>query len=129
MQFFDSRRTRLRFFDMGVNVVLLGFAVGFFAYEFWRWRLVRMAQYFSGQFDRQGTGRLALSWCRRLFVAVAVIVIFQIFKNVADIQEGVAVQADIHECRLHAWQNAGNSAFVDATDECEFFFALDVDFY
>jgi hypothetical protein len=41
--------------------------------------------------------------CDRLrFVGVAVIVVFEIFKDVADVQEGIAVEADIHECRLHA---------------------------
>jgi hypothetical protein len=35
MRFFNARRIGLRFFDVGVNVVLPGFAVGFFAYEFW----------------------------------------------------------------------------------------------
>ncbi len=65
----------------------------------------------------------------RGFVAVTVIVIFEIFKNITDVQEGVAVQADIDECRLHAGKNAGDSAFVDAADEGEFFFALDINFY
>jgi hypothetical protein len=102
MRLLNARRIRLRFFEMGVNVVLLGFAGGFLAYEFRGRRLVRVAQYFPWQFDRQGTGRLDLNCHRRLFVPVSVIVVFQIFENVTDIQEGIAVQADIHESRLHA---------------------------
>ena len=63
-----------------------------------------------------------------IVVAMAVIVVFQIFENITDIEEGVAVEADIHESGLHARKDAGNSAFVDAADEGELFFALDVDF-
>src|SRR5947208_7654654 len=64
----------------------------------------------------------------RLLVWVPVIVVFEIFKNIADIQESVAIQTDVHESGLHAWQNAGNFSFVDAADESELFFPLDVDF-
>jgi hypothetical protein len=83
--------------------MLRRFAVGFFAYGFRDWRFVRVGQHFSGKLDVLGTrGRFAVSNRRRWFVTVAVIVIFQIFENVTDVQEGVTVQADIHECRLHA---------------------------
>jgi len=64
----------------------------------------------------------------RLLVWVPVIVVFEIFENIADIQESVAIQTDVHESGLHAWQNAGNFSFVDAADESELFFPLDVDF-
>src|SRR5439155_599180 len=64
----------------------------------------------------------------RLLVRVPVIVVFEIFENIADIQESVAIQTDVHESGLHAWQNAGNFSFVDAADESELFFPLDVDF-
>ena len=59
---------------------------------------------------------------------VAVIVIFKIFENVADVQEGVAIEANVHESGLHAGKHAGDAAFVDATDQRELFFALDVNF-
>jgi hypothetical protein len=64
----------------------------------------------------------------RGFVAVTVIVIFQIFKNVGDIEECVAVETDVDESRLHTGKNASDAAFVNAADEGEFFFALDIDF-
>jgi len=63
-----------------------------------------------------------------IIVTMAVIIVFQIFKNITDIEEGIAVEADIHESGLHARKDASDSAFVDATDEGELFFALDVDF-
>ena len=65
---------------------------------------------------------------RRVTMTVVVIVVFKILEDVADIKESVAIQPDIHECRLHAWKNASNAALVDAPDQREFFFALDVDF-
>jgi hypothetical protein len=57
-----------------------------------------------------------------------VIIVFQIFKNITDIEEGIAVEADIYESGLHAGKDASDSAFVDAAYESELFFALDVDF-
>jgi hypothetical protein len=61
-------------------------------------------------------------------VAMAVIVVFEVFENVADVQESVAVEADIDERGLHSGEDARNAAFVDATDQREFFFALDINF-
>jgi hypothetical protein len=57
-----------------------------------------------------------------------VIVILKIFENVADVKEGIAIEADIDESGLHAGEDAGDFAFVDAADEGELFFALDVNF-
>jgi len=75
--------------------------------------------------DQRSRGRN----CRRLRrVPVVVIVIFEIFEDVADVQKRVAVQPDIDECRLHPGEHAGNAAFVDAADQRELFFALDVNF-
>src|ERR1700686_1150653 len=65
----------------------------------------------------------------RHFMRVVVIVIFEIFENVADVQEGVAIQTDGDESRLHSRQDASDFTFVDAADEGELFFALDVNFY
>ena len=56
------------------------------------------------------------------------VIVFEIFEDVADVQEGIAVEADIDEGRLHAGEDAGDSAFVNAADEGELFFALDVNF-
>ena len=61
-------------------------------------------------------------------IVVTMVVTFKILKNVADVKESVAVQPDIHESGLHTRQNACDFSFVDAADEGEFFFALDVDF-
>jgi hypothetical protein len=64
----------------------------------------------------------------RLLVRMSMIVIFQVFEDVADVEESVAIEADVHEGRLHARKDAGDFAFIDAADEREFFFAFDVDF-
>jgi hypothetical protein len=61
-------------------------------------------------------------------VIMTMIVVFEVFEDIADIEKGVAIQADVDESRLHAWENASNLAFVDAADERELFFTLDVDF-
>jgi phytoene/squalene synthetase len=45
-----------------------------------------------------------------------VIQLFNFFHEVADVQEGVAIEANFHEGRLHAWQHARNFAFVDASN-------------
>jgi len=57
------------------------------------------------------------------------IVIFKIFENVANVEESVAIETDVNESGLHAGKDASDFAFVDAADEGEFLFALDVDFY
>jgi hypothetical protein len=62
------------------------------------------------------------------FMAVTMIVVFKIFEDVTDIEEGVSVETDVHESRLHTGKDACDFAFVDASDEGEFLFALDVDF-
>jgi len=59
---------------------------------------------------------------------VPVIVILEIFENVADVQESIAVETNVHESGLHAGEDAGDFSFVDAADERKFFFALDVNF-
>jgi len=56
------------------------------------------------------------------------IVVFEIFEDVADVEKSVAVEANVHESGLHAGENAGDSAFVNTADEGELFFALDVNF-
>jgi hypothetical protein len=61
-------------------------------------------------------------------VAVTVIIVIQIFENITDIEEGVAVETDIHESGLHTRKDASDFAFIDAADEGELFFALDVNF-
>ena len=83
--------------------------------------LVRTSQRFARQrFNRVRSSRLAVGW------RMPVIVVFQVLENVADVQEGVAIQTDIDEGRLHSGKDAGDFAFVDATDQREFFLALDV---
>lgn len=61
-------------------------------------------------------------------MAVIVVVVLEIFEDVTDIEESVAIETDIDESGLHSGEDAGNAAFVDAADEREFFFPLDVNF-
>jgi len=119
-------------FDVRTNFVI--FRVGVLACG--RRRFLRASE----RFARENEGLAALGRSRSVVAAVAVftvavtlivvtvIVTFEILKNVADVEESIAVQADVHESRLHARQNACDSSFVDAADEGEFLFALDVDF-
>jgi hypothetical protein len=136
LRFVHAGSAGFGFFDMGTNVV--GFdIVGTFLTRFGRRKgtgRARAAQGFAGQdFDRSSDfaddlrgGRVAIAAAG--IMAVAMIVIVQIFKNITDIEKGIAVETDVHESGLHAGKDAGDFAFVDAADEGEFFFALDVDF-
>ena len=107
------------------------FAVSFVSVLFFM--LVRgsgVAQRFTWkQFDNVGRGRRKRRRsCGCVRVRVPVIVVFEIFENVADVEEGIAIEADVNERRLHAGEDASDSAFVDAANEGELFFALDVNF-
>ena len=87
-------------------------------------------QGFTGKkFDR-GTvrGRQRRHGGLRLFMRMSGIVVFQVFENVADVQESITIEADVHESRLHAGEDAGDFSLVDAANEREFFFPLDVNF-
>jgi hypothetical protein len=125
----NTGRAGFGFFDVGVNFVLVDAGVAGLGHTFHGLRFVRTAQRFSRKnFHRRSASAIFRGGHRRLLVPVSVIVVLEIFENVADVQEGIAVQADVHECRLHAGKNASDSAFVDAADQRELFFALDVDF-
>jgi hypothetical protein len=130
VRLFYTGRAGFGFFDVGVNFMLVDVGVARLGNIFRGLRFVRAAQCFSRKnFDRRSPAAVFGGSRRgRLLVPMAVIVILEIFENVADVQEGVAVQADIHECRLHAGKNASDSAFVDAADQRELFFALDINF-
>jgi hypothetical protein len=65
--------------------------------------------------------------CGSVSVGMAVIVVFEIFENVTDVEECIAIQADVDESRLHARKNARYFSLVDAADKRELFFALNVD--
>jgi hypothetical protein len=64
---------------------------------------------------------------RHFSVTMAVFVVLEVFENVADVQESVAIQADVDESRLHAGEYPRHFSFVDASDERELFFTLNVD--
>jgi hypothetical protein len=91
VSFHDARRMGFGFFHVSVDFVLLRISENFFACRFRYRGFVRVCDVFSGQFNYGRATAIALSDRRRLFVGLAVIVIFQIFENVADIQEGIAV--------------------------------------
>jgi hypothetical protein len=86
-------------------------------------RLAR--QDFHRRTDRRRQGR---GGTLRLLMRMHRVVVFQVFENVANVQKRVAVEADIHESRLHAGKDAGDFSFIDAADQRELFFALDVNF-
>src|SRR6185437_13610054 len=51
-----------------------------------------------------------------------------LFHEIGDVEEGVALKADVHEAGLHARQDAGNATVVDGTCESVFVLALVIDF-
>src|SRR5207302_284209 len=51
-----------------------------------------------------------------------------LFHKVGDVKEGVALQADVHERGLHAWQNAGDFAVINRACEGVFVLALVINF-
>src|ERR1700680_483939 len=59
-------------------------------------------------------------WLRRFLEFVLnrcnVVVVFQVFQEIADVQEGVAIEANIHKGRLHAGEDSCNAAFVQTSD-------------
>src|ERR1700751_4437804 len=61
-----------------------------------------------------------------LLVRLAVLVILEVFEDVADVEKRIAVEPDVHESRLHTGKDARHFSFVNAADESEFFFPLDV---
>jgi hypothetical protein len=107
-----------------VRNAVLRFADGFFV------MLRSAAKRFTGEQLNgvHGNGRNSGRGSVRWLVRVAVVVVFEIFENVADVEKSIAIEADINECRLHARKDPGYFSFVDAADESELFFALDVDF-
>src|SRR6266567_573248 len=110
----------------GVSSVLMEFFVTHFFVVF-----AGASQGFTGkQFDRKTNRGRRQGRSRGLMVLMrlSVIVVLEIFENVADVEESVAIEANVHESRLHTGEDAGDSSFVDAADEGEFFFALDVNF-
>jgi hypothetical protein len=117
-----------------MGIVLLLHVVSFFLMKLF---VVRFFVMFSGagqgltreQLDgRTIRGRQRRSRSLRLLVWMPVIVVLEVFENVADVQESVAIETNVHESGLHAGEDAGDFSFVDAADEGEFFFALDVNF-
>jgi hypothetical protein len=108
-----------------LDIVMCGF-VTYFVTGFVRG--VRATQGFAGEHvddrGRRRRGGLGV----RFRLAMAVIVVFQIFEYVADVEESVAIEPDVDESGLHSGKHAGNAAFVDTADERELFFAFDVNF-
>ena len=60
-------------------------------------------------------------------VGQIVVVLFQ-FHEVGNVEEGVALQADVDKGRLHAGKDAGYAAFVDGSGEGVFVLAFEIDF-
>src|ERR1700690_1206562 len=90
---------------------------------------MRSVQCFTRQeFDGGGCGSERWRGHGRSIVRVAVIVVLEILEDVTDVQESVAVEANFNERGLHAGEDASDFTFVDAADEGELFFALDVNF-
>src|SRR5271165_1304405 len=93
--------------------------------------LLARARCYGKPLARQDFYRRALAVHRTTWhwgLPMAVIVIFEVFEDVADVQERVSIQPNVDECRLHAGQDPRYFSFVDAADERELFLTLNVDF-
>ena len=80
---------------------------------------------------RFGFGGRLLGFGGRLFDfggARLPLILFQVFEEVGDVEEGVAVEPDVYKRRLHPGQDPGDAAFVNAADQPKLFFPLNVDF-
>jgi hypothetical protein len=73
------------------------------------------------------SSRLGRPAHRSFFQLVRLFLIFELDK-VGYVEESIALQAEVDECRLHAWQNPCHTAFVNGTREGVFVFAFVVDF-
>ena len=129
MHFVVMLFTVLFVMSFGVSFMIVLVVMFFVLLQFRGVAFAALADGFAGQnFCDNRRRRLCRPMTVRIAVPMAMIVIFEIFENVADVQEGVAVETDIDEGGLHTGENAGDAALVDATDQRELFFALDVDF-
>jgi hypothetical protein len=45
-----------------------------------------------------------------------VVVLFEVLEDVADVQKRIPVERDVHKRGLHAGNDAGNAALIDASD-------------
>jgi hypothetical protein len=70
----------------------------------------------SGGRRKHFAGRLRRMLRRPLSLRLYVIVVLEMFQEIADVQEGVAIEAYIHKRRLHSRKNACDPAFVEASD-------------
>src|SRR3972149_3963868 len=68
------------------------------------------------------------SWSRSSIGALrAPLVPGQLLEPVGGVQEGVALEPQVHECRLHPRQHARDPALVDAADDAALRLALHED--
>jgi hypothetical protein len=64
-----------------------------------------------------------------LFVAHLVQILMMVVGKVRDIEEGIAFQPQVDECRLHTGEHAGDPAFVNAAGEGILVGALEENLY
>jgi hypothetical protein len=68
-----------------------------------------------------GRGKHFATWLFRLLNFVLdrrgyVVVVLKMFQEIADVQEGVAIEANIHKGRLHTGEDSCDAAFVETSD-------------
>src|ERR1043165_2490327 len=68
--------------------------------------------------DRRLTARLLRRDVLEVkLVAVLAVVVLEVFDDVGDVEEGVALEAEVDEGGLHAGEDFGDAAFVDVADD------------
>jgi hypothetical protein len=61
-------------------------------------------------------------------IACYLVKVFMFFEEIGHVEKRVALQTQIHECRLHSGENAGDSSFMNAAGERIFVGALEINF-
>jgi hypothetical protein len=78
---------------------------------------------------RLGTRQLGLRLrMRAAYNLLEVFLIFLLFEEIRDVEERVAFESDVDECRLHSRQHPGHAAFVNGSRERVLVLALKIDF-
>jgi hypothetical protein len=55
-------------------------------------------------------------------------VVFQFLEEIGDVEEGIPVEADVYEGRLHPGENPGDLTLVDTPHQPRFLFSLHIKF-
>ncbi len=79
------------------------------------------------EIDRRSGPSLLQSQHALFDAADNLVVLLVVFEKIGNVQEGVAIEANVDKRRLHARQHASHPAFVNAARQRVFLLALKID--